>query len=165
MLTSDHPLYPVYINSALEGSVIFPSDNEVDDNLYDYLCQINAVYLHLDHDYIDIEVGDMVMWLINQGQWQLCPLNTTKDDPYYDHCMGPLGFITKGCIKAIFEATVQFASNFICLPLWRHFNSLSPLLKIPRLTVRYSIDIFSSSTKWIFGRLVCSGIMWQEKSI
>ena len=61
MLTSDHPLYLVYINSALEGSVIFPSDNEVDDNLYDYLCQINAVYLHLDHDYIDIEVGDMVM--------------------------------------------------------------------------------------------------------
>ena len=35
ILTSDHTLYPESINDKLEGSVILPSDNEVDTDLDD----------------------------------------------------------------------------------------------------------------------------------
>ena len=64
-------------------SVVFPGYNEVDNDLYDYLRLINAAELHLDHDYLDSEVDYMVMWINNQGQWNICPLNTTEDCPGY----------------------------------------------------------------------------------
>ena len=62
----------------------FPSDNEVDDSLYDYLRQINADGLHLDRDYSDNEMDDMLMWINNQGWQKVCPLNTTVEDPGYN---------------------------------------------------------------------------------
>ena len=50
MLTSYHPWNPEPINDALELSVVFPSDNEVNNNLYGYLHKINSIKLHLDHN-------------------------------------------------------------------------------------------------------------------
>ena len=77
MLNSDHPWEPDSINYELEGSVISPNDNKVGDDFYDYHHQINAEELHLDHDYSDSEVDDMTMWINNQGQRHLLPLNNT----------------------------------------------------------------------------------------
>ena len=70
MLNSDHPWEPDSINDELRGSVISPNDNEVGDDFYDYLRQINVEELHLDQYYSDSEVDDMIMWINNQGQWQ-----------------------------------------------------------------------------------------------
>ena len=53
--------------------MVLPSDNEVDEDLCNYLRQTNDAELHLDHDYLDIEVDDMVMCINNQGQSQYDP--------------------------------------------------------------------------------------------
>ena len=57
--------------------MVLPSDNEVDDDLCDNLRQTNDAELHLDHDYLDSEVDEMVMCINNQGQSHIWPLNTT----------------------------------------------------------------------------------------
>ena len=84
MLTSYHPWDPSSINDALEVSVILPIDNDFDDDLYDYLRQINAAEIHLDHYYSYSEVYDMIMWIDNQGQWNIWTLNTTEEDTDYE---------------------------------------------------------------------------------
>ena len=50
MLTSDHPWDPTSINDELEGMVIFPNNDEANNELYYYIHVINAAKLHLDHD-------------------------------------------------------------------------------------------------------------------
>ena len=45
---SDNTWDPASRNDALQVIVIFPSDNEVYDDLYDYLHQINSAELHLN---------------------------------------------------------------------------------------------------------------------
>ena len=51
MLNPEHPWHPDFINDALVGSVIFPSDNEVNYYLYGYLCPIIAAELRFDQNY------------------------------------------------------------------------------------------------------------------
>ena len=68
ILTSDHPWDPASTNDTLEGIFIFPIDNEVDNNLYEYLHKINSADIHLDPDYSDSKLDDMVMCINNLGQ-------------------------------------------------------------------------------------------------
>ena len=67
MLTWDHLWNPESINDELEVSVIPPRNNEVYNNICDYLRQINADERHLYHNYSDTDVDGMVMWINNQG--------------------------------------------------------------------------------------------------
>ena len=41
----------------------FPEDHEFDDDLCDFLHQINSSDMHLDGNYYDIEVENMVTWI------------------------------------------------------------------------------------------------------
>ena len=78
MITSEHLGCLSSINDALECSVIFPSDNEVDNYLYEYLRQINAEELHMYHYYSYIEMYDMVICINVQFQWHAGPLDNTE---------------------------------------------------------------------------------------
>ena len=60
MLTSDHPWDPTSIDNELEGKVVFLNRYGADDDLYDLLCQINAAEIHVDLDYPNIKVDDMI---------------------------------------------------------------------------------------------------------
>ena len=122
--------------------MIFLSDKEVDNDIYDYLHKRNAVELHLDHDYSDYEVDNMIMWFNNQGQWNLCPLNNKLEDPDYEQYRGPLKFILTEHVKSIFKANTQLASKFLHLPLRQHFKSRFNQLNHPRITAEYSIYTF-----------------------
>ena len=102
--------------------MIFPSDNKVEDKLYDYLYQVNEAGLHLDQYYSGSEVEYIVMWINNQGQRHVQPFNTTEQDTDYEHYSRLLVLIPTCSVKYIFKATTQLVSNFICLPLWRHLN-------------------------------------------
>lgn len=68
MLALDQPLDAAFITDELEGNMTFPFNNEVCGGLYNYLNQINYVVLHLDHDYSDIYVDNMITWINNQVQ-------------------------------------------------------------------------------------------------
>ena len=83
-ITSYHPWDPAYTNDLLEVSVILPSDNNIDNNLYSHLCQMNAAGLQLYHDYSESEVNDMLMCINNQVQRHAWPINTIYEDPAYD---------------------------------------------------------------------------------
>ena len=114
--------------------MIFSIDNEVDNYLYDQLYQTNVVELHLDHDYSDSEVDDMVMWINNQGQRQISPLNTTEEYPNYEHYGGTLVLTPPDRVKATFKATTQLESKCLHIPLKRHFKSRFSHMNHPRLT-------------------------------
>ena len=79
MLTSDHPWDPASINDKLEVKVNFPKDNEVDDDHYDCLFQINTADMHLDQYYSFREVECIVTCIDNQDQIHILTLNTTEE--------------------------------------------------------------------------------------
>ena len=54
MLTAYLTLELVSINNYLEGILIFPNNYEMYNFLLNYLFQINATELHLDHYYYDV---------------------------------------------------------------------------------------------------------------
>ena len=87
--------------------MVFPSYNEVDNDLYEYLCQINATELHLDHYYSYSDMYDMLICINNQVQWHVFPLNATEEDPNDEQYMLPLGFIPTDNIKSTFKATIH----------------------------------------------------------
>ena len=73
MLISEHPWYTTSINYSLEGSVILPIDDEVYNNLYDYLHKISNEKIQMDCDYSDVGLHYMVMRINTQGQHNTHP--------------------------------------------------------------------------------------------
>ena len=71
MITSDHPCDPASINDKLERKLIFPGVDRVDDELYDYLHQINYDKIYLYQNYSYQEVGNMVSRIKNQYKWHI----------------------------------------------------------------------------------------------
>ena len=71
--------------------------------------------------------------------------------PTCNHFKGPLGTITIYCTKDTFKDFTQMLSNFICMPLKRYFKSQFSQVNCPILTLEYSANTFSSSTKGIGG--------------
>ena len=68
--------------------MVLPSDNEVDDDLCDYLRQTNDTELQLDHDYLDSDVDYMFMWINNKVQNHIWPINAAEEGTNYDHYRG-----------------------------------------------------------------------------
>ena len=99
MITSHHPWYNASINYVLEGSGILPKQNEFDDDHYIYLCKINAAEINMYHYYSYSEVDDMVIWINNQGQLYVLPINIIEDYTDYDQYRVSLGFILKYLVK------------------------------------------------------------------
>ena len=106
--------------------MILPNDNEVDNKLYYHPHQINTAEIYLDHYYSDSKVKKMVIWINNHDQRHVLSLNIIEEDPDYDKYQGTLGFTPKYPVKDTFMTITQLESDFLCIPLWRHFRYRFP---------------------------------------
>ena len=66
MITLEYPLEPFYINNKFYNKLIFIDNDEIDDELYEYIFQTNTENLNMDNNYSDREVNDMVNWINNK---------------------------------------------------------------------------------------------------
>ena len=66
MITLEYPLEPFYINNKFYNKLIFIDNDEIDDELYEYIFQTNTENMNMDNNYSDREVNDMVNWINNK---------------------------------------------------------------------------------------------------
>ena len=64
MLTAYHTWELVSIKNDLEGKVVFTNNDKIYNYLLNHLTQINGTELHLDNYYYEIEVNNMIVWII-----------------------------------------------------------------------------------------------------
>ena len=129
IITSYHPWYLYSINYESYGTLIFTNKDEVDDDLYEYLLQMNDDELQLDSDNSDTKVDVIISLVNNEFQQNVWNLNTAVEEPYYDQCRSPLGFVPIDHVKNTFKYTTHMESIFLCIPLQKHFNYWYPQAK------------------------------------
>ena len=66
MITFEYPLEPFYINNKFYNKLIFIDNDEIDDELYEYIFQTSTENLNMDNNYSDREVNYMVNWINNK---------------------------------------------------------------------------------------------------
>ena len=83
IITSYHPWYLYSINYESYGTLIFTNKDEVDDDLYEYLLQMNDNELQLDSDNSDTKVDVIISLVNNEFQQNVWNLNTAVEEPSY----------------------------------------------------------------------------------
>ena len=64
--------------------MIFTNYGEIYNYLLNCLIQINATDMHLDIYYYEIEVNNMIAWIIYQGKWHIWDLKFPEKNIAYD---------------------------------------------------------------------------------
>ena len=148
-LTSDEVWDPARLNDALDGKVIYPSDDDL-DGMDDYLRMINFTDLDPLQHIPDEDADSIIKWI--QGERFAAPNITAPSDTFdYPKLTSNFGFVNEQLVKDTIAATTQLATNVLRLPLRRHFKSRHPQLNCPRLREEYSTDTLFSSVTGIGG--------------
>ena len=132
VLASQEPWDPTVLNDYMPGHVVYPEE-------------MDTRHLHpTSTDKIDLNAQEILSYIHDHRheaptQWtdplprQLAPVSTKEEELDYAQFIGPPEFVSLDRVKSTFEHTTQLATNWLKLPLQRHFKSRMPQLNRPRL--------------------------------
>ena len=110
----------------MPGTVCYPADDNPDSSTGPKVTEEMLSYIHATR-------------YAAPTQWSECrpkyisPVSTKEGEMDYAQFIVPLGFVSLDRLKTTFQHSTKLASNWIKLPLQRHFKSRMPQLNCPRL--------------------------------
>ena len=120
----------------------------MDNDMMEHLRQIND--LQTNGDLIKEDEAKALLEYISSKR-KVSPVKTDLSKMDFTKYQHHLGWIPLERVEETFRHTTQLATNWIKLPMQRHFKSRFPQLNCPRLQETYSTDTFFSSVKDIGG--------------
>ena len=161
-LTSDQVWDPACLNDDTEGNIVYPEDDDVDEDLDEFLRTINYTELDGNVDLSEDQVTATLGWIY--GERHISPVKSKQTERDPEQYTSNFGFISPAKVKETFKHTTQLATNVLRLPLRRHFKSRNPQLNRPRIREETSTDTIFSSVKGIGGE-TCAQVFCRKKSL
>ena len=147
ILTGDQPWDPGLINDDLEGQLMYPDDDDAEDDMFQYLRQVND--LQTSSEAIpEVEACAILDYISGRV---LAPTTTVDSTQDYSAYQKFLGWLPLDRVKATLKCMMQMATNWVKLPLQCHFKSRFPQLNHEWIRETYATDTFFSSIKGIGG--------------